>query len=122
MIPRFRLLSIKLLFGCVVGLGGFRLDHDRGVAALIKLRLVRDGPNNVTGRESHCGAKGSECCDEHRDNDFNDLLLFHGCVFFVCSLGPPNNFNFWGEEELRQLRELRGNEAIDLQFRRQKYC
>ena len=25
------------------------------------------------------------------------------------------------EEELRQLRELRGNEAIDLQFRRQKY-
>jgi len=26
------------------------------------------------------------------------------------------------EEELRQSCELRGNEAIDLQFRRQNYC
>ena len=37
-------------------------------------------------------------------------------------IGVPNNFNFWGEEELRQSCELRGNEAIDLQFRRQNYC
>ena len=65
------------LLRSVVRLGGFRLDHDRGVAALIKFGLVRDGANNVAGRESHGGPKGSECCDEHRDDDFDDFLLVH---------------------------------------------
>ena len=85
MIPRFRLLSIKLLPRSVIRLGGFRLDHDRGVAALIKFRLVRDGTNDVAGRESHCGAKGGECCDEHRDDDFENLLAFHSYGCFLKS-------------------------------------
>ena len=33
----------------------------------------------------------------------------------------PENFNFWEEEELRQLHELHSNEVVDLQFRRQRY-
>ena len=41
-------------------------------------------------------------------------------MFFINN-GVPGNFNFWGEEELRQLYELQSNEVIDLQFRRQRY-
>ena len=82
MIPRFRLLSIKLLLRRVVRLGGFRLDHDRGVAALVEFGLVRDSANNVAGRESHGGSKGSECCDEHRDDDFEDFLFAHSSGVF----------------------------------------
>ena len=40
---------------------------------------------------------------------------------FLIYIWAPENFNFWGEEELRQSYELQSNEVIDLQFRRQRY-
>ena len=43
--------SLQLLGG-IVGLRRFRLNHDGGVAALIELRLVGDGPDNVARTES----------------------------------------------------------------------
>ena len=68
---------IREVFLRVVTLGGFRLDHDRCVAALIKFGLVRDGANNVAGREPEGCAQGSQCRDEHRDDDFDDLFPCH---------------------------------------------
>ena len=72
-----------LLLRSVVRLGGSRLDHDRGVAALVEFRLVRDSTNDVAGRESHGGSKGSECCDQYRDDDFDDFAFAHNRVPFV---------------------------------------
>ena len=40
-----------VLFG-IITLGRFRLDHDRGVAALIEFGLVRDGTNDIAGVEA----------------------------------------------------------------------
>ena len=37
------------------------------------------------------------------------------------SIGVPNNFNFWGEENSIQLHLLQGNLIIDLRIRRQNY-
>ena len=34
------------------------------------------------------------------------------------SFGDPANFNLWGEEDARQLHELRSNEVIDRRVRR----
>ena len=80
------------LLRSVVRLGGFRLDHDRGVAALVEFRLVRDSTNDVAGRESHCGAKGSECCDQYRDDDFDDFAFAHNRVPFVSVNWGPRKF------------------------------
>ena len=70
------------LLRSVVRLGGFRLDHDRGVAALVEFRPVGYGPYYVAGREPEGCAQGSQCRDEHRDDDFDDLFPCHnGCDF-----------------------------------------
>ena len=70
-----------MLFG-VVGLGGFGLDHNRGVAALVILRLVRDRTNDVTGVESDGSSKCRQGCDEHRDDDFDDFDFGHSACDF----------------------------------------
>ena len=67
----------SLLSG-VVGFGDAGLDHHARVAALVVLRLVGDGSDDITGGESEGGTECSEGGDEHRDDDFDDLLLFHG--------------------------------------------
>ena len=66
-----------LVFGGVIGLGDACLNHDGGVAALVVLGFVGDGSDDVTGRESEGSAKGCECGNEYRNDDFDDLLLGH---------------------------------------------
>ena len=51
------------------------------------------------------------------------LTNYPGEDFFDPTSGrEPTSCSRTEEEELRQSCELRGNEAIDLQFRRQNYC
>ena len=66
----------------VVGLGSFRLDHDRGVAALVELRLVGDRPYYVTGVETDGCSQCRQCRDQDTDDDFQNLLLAHKCCGF----------------------------------------
>ena len=40
--------------------------------------FVGDGADDITGGESEGGTECGEGGDEHRDDDFDDLLLFHG--------------------------------------------
>ena len=65
----------------VVGLGGLGLDHNRGVAALVELRLVGDRPYYVTGVEADGCSQCRQCRDQDTDDDFQNLLLAHNCVF-----------------------------------------
>ena len=37
-------------------------------------------------------------------------------------IGVPGNLDFWGEEEVRRLYELQGNEVVASHFRREKAC
>ena len=72
---------VQILLG-VVGLGSLRLDHDRGVAALVELGLVGDRPYDVTGVEADGCSQCREGCDKHRNNDLDDLLFAHKCCGF----------------------------------------
>ena len=54
---------------------------------------------------------------------YQALKIKHVSLFLRPSiLGAPENFNFWGEEEARQLYELLSNEVIDRRLRREKAC
>ena len=61
----------------VVRFRGLGLDHDGGVTALIVLRLVSDGTNDVAGVESDGSSQSCQGCNEHRDDDFDDFGFVH---------------------------------------------
>ena len=71
-----------ILFGGIVALRCFCLDHHRGVSALVVLRFVRNRPNDVTALQAECGTECSQGGDQHRDNDFDDLLFSHNGLGF----------------------------------------
>ena len=81
------------------------MDHDRGVAALVEFRLVRDSSNDVAGRESHCGSKGSECCDQYRDDDFDDFAFAHNRVPFVSVNWGPRKFQFSNSDDKSSIKK-----------------
>jgi len=66
-----------LPFRGIIRLDGFCLDDDVCVTPLVVLALVGDCPGNVTTRQSERCSECRECCDEHRDDDFDNLLLTH---------------------------------------------
>ena len=70
------------MFYTIVGFDGFGLDNDGRVSVLVVLTAGRDGPGHVAGAQSEGGAEGSEGCDKHRKDDFDDLLLGHRACFF----------------------------------------
>ena len=76
------------MFFRVVGLGGLGLDHDRGVATLIELRLVGDRPNDVAGTQPKRRSQCRQCRNQDTNDDFQNLLLTHNC----CVL----NIIYWG--------------------------
>ena len=76
MIPRFRLLSIKLLFRGIIGLDGFRDDRTGRVAFLKILALRRD-------RSRHVATLESEYSNYSDYSDYSDKNLFHK---FILSL------------------------------------
>ena len=53
------------VFLCVVTLRGLSLDHDGGVAALVKLRLARDSSHHVARTQPERGSQRRQCCNEH---------------------------------------------------------
>ena len=63
----------------IVGFDGFGLDDDGGVAVLVVLTAGCDGPRHVAARQPQRGAEGSEGCDKHRKDDFDDSLFGHRC-------------------------------------------
>ena len=67
--------SIRQLLAGVVGLDGFGLDEDRGVAALDVRRRGRDGAGDVARSQNSGGSDDHQgnCCPD----DFHDLC-FHG--------------------------------------------
>jgi len=65
---------------CVVGLDRFRLDDDRGVASLVVLTLGRHRSGHVTTRQSERGAQCRQRCDQHANNDLDNLLLTHNSL------------------------------------------
>ena len=69
-------LSKSELFGSVIGLCGLGLNHDRGVASLVKLRFVGDRSNHIATVHSHRGAECRECRNQHREDDFDDFGSF----------------------------------------------
>ena len=72
-----------LLFRRVVTFSYFRLNHHGCVAALVELGFVGDGSYHVAGRKSEGSSECRERCDEHRDDNFNDLLFGHNSEFLV---------------------------------------
>ena len=79
------------LLGSVVGLGGLRLNHHRGVTALVVLRAVGDCANDVTRVESDRCTEGGEGGDEDANNDFEDFLLAHNKIFLKGQQLPTIN-------------------------------
>lgn len=71
------LLCLRLLPFGIVGLSGLGLNHDGGVAMLIKLRLVRDGSHYIARGESQSRCQRRQCGDENHDDGFDDFLLCH---------------------------------------------
>ena len=80
----------------VVGLDGLGLDGDRGVAFLVELGSVGDGPDDVAGTQSEGSSEGGQCRDEYGDDDFDDLSFVHNGVGFekFLSLAGTIVFNF----------------------------
>jgi len=62
---------------CIVGLDRLGLDNDRRVGFLPVLTLGRHRPRHVTTRQSERGAQCRQCCDQHGDDDFDNLLPGH---------------------------------------------
>ena len=60
-------------FGGVVGLRCFGLDHHGSVAALVKLALVGDGPDNIATRDNYHGCHN----DGHNQNSFHNSEIFN---------------------------------------------
>ena len=56
----------------IVTLDGLRLDDDACVAALVKLALVGDGPDNIATRGNYHGCHN----DGHDQNSFHSLGRF----------------------------------------------
>ena len=55
------------------------LGHDRG-GGVAALHITGCGTYHSTCRarlQSECGSQCRQCCDEHRDHDFDDLLFGH---------------------------------------------
>ena len=65
------------MFLCVVRLRGLRLDRDRRVATLVKLRPVGDRTYHVAGAQSERRSQCRQGCDQHGDDDLDNLLLGH---------------------------------------------
>ena len=61
----------------VVSLDRLGLDDDGCVTPLVVLALVRNRPRHVTTRQSERGAQCRQCCNQHGDDDFDNLLLTH---------------------------------------------
>ena len=57
-------------------------DSTSGIPTLIVLRFVGDRPDDVAGVEADSRSECRECCDEHRDDDFQNLFPVHSCVGF----------------------------------------
>jgi len=66
-----------VLFRRVVTFGDARLNHHGGVAALLELAFVGYRPNDVTTLQTECGTESCQGCDQHTDDDFDDLLPGH---------------------------------------------
>ena len=71
----FRL--IRNLLRRVIALYGSTLDDDGRVAPLDGLAPSRDRPRHVAGTQPERCSECRQCRYQHRDDDFNDLFLFH---------------------------------------------
>ena len=49
---------------------------------MIELRFVGDRPDDVAGVEAEGCSECRECCDEHRDDDFQNLFSVHSWLVF----------------------------------------
>ena len=73
----FRFWLITQVFLCIVRLRGLRLNHDACVAALIVLRPVGHRPYHVARTQSERRPQCRQGCDQHGDDDLDNLLLAH---------------------------------------------
>ena len=69
------------LFARVVGLDRLSLDNHTRVGFLPVLGLGCHGSSDVTGCQPESRSKRCEGRYQHRDDDFNDLLLVHNISF-----------------------------------------
>ena len=49
---------------------------------MIELRFVGDRSDDVAGVEAKGGSERRECCDKHRDDDFDKIFSVHSCFYF----------------------------------------
>ena len=71
------------MFRGVIALDCFGLDRDGGVSALEELRPIGDGSYDVAGTQSERRSECCKRCNEHRQDDFDDLFPCHSfCDFF----------------------------------------
>ena len=68
---------IRDFFGGIVGFYGSTLDDDGRVAPLDGLAPSGDRPRHVAARQPERCSQCRQCRYQHRDDDFNDLFLFH---------------------------------------------
>ena len=67
-------------FTSIVRFDGLRLDDHTRVTLLQVLTLGRYGSRYVTARQSERGAQCRQRCDQHGDDDLDNLLLAHNSL------------------------------------------
>ena len=67
----------ELLLRSIVTFRYTSYDSTSGIPTLIELRFVGDRPDDVAGVEAERRSECRECCDEHRDDDFQNLFPVH---------------------------------------------
>jgi len=70
------------MFVATVGLRGLGHDRGGGVAALDVTGGGGDDSGGCARLQSEGGSQCRQCCDEHRDHDFDDLLFGHNSFGF----------------------------------------
>ena len=65
------------MFLSIVTFYGAGLDDDGCVTFLVVLTLVRNRPYHVATRQTERRSECSQRCDQHGDDDLDNLLLAH---------------------------------------------
>ena len=55
---------------------------------MIELRFVGDRSDDVAGVEAKGRSERRECCDKHRDDDFDKIFSVHSCFVLGLVLYP----------------------------------
>ena len=76
------------MFFPTVRFRGFGHDSGRCVAMLDVRRTRTHHPRRGATLQSHRCTQCRQCCDQHRDDDFDNLLFSHNSLILTGETGP----------------------------------